>query len=52
MGGGGYNWLTPQGMIAAGIAHNPDYGKTAADSLAKEVAERNIVPTTASAEAA
>jgi hypothetical protein len=50
MGGGGYYWLTPQGMIAAGIAHNPDYGKMAADNIAKEVAERNLLPKTASAE--
>jgi hypothetical protein len=45
MGGGGFNpWLTPQGMIAAGVAHNPDYGKVAADSIAKEVEERGLVP--------
>jgi hypothetical protein len=52
MGGGSYHWLTPQGMIAAGIAHNPDYGKMAADGVAKEVAERNLIPATASAPAA
>jgi hypothetical protein len=50
MGGGSYSGLTPQGMIAAGIAHNPEYGKLAADSIAKEVAERNLVGTTASAD--
>lgn len=51
MGGGGYyHWLTPQGMIAAGIAHNPDYGKMAADSIAKEVEERNLIPKSASGE--
>jgi hypothetical protein len=49
--GGGYNpWLTPQGMIAAGIAHNPDYGKMAADSIAKEVEERGLAAVTANAE--
>jgi hypothetical protein len=53
MGGGGYyQWLTPQGMIAAGVAYNPDYGKMAAESIAKEVAERNLVPAAASAEGA
>jgi hypothetical protein len=44
MGGGAYLWLTPQGMIAAGVAHNPEYGKMAADNIAKEVAERNLTP--------
>ena len=44
MGGGSNPWLTPQGMVAAGVAHNPDYGKMAADSIAKEVEERGLVP--------
>jgi len=50
MGGGSASGLTPQGMIAAGIAHNPEYGKLAADSIAKEVAERNLVPKAAGAQ--
>jgi hypothetical protein len=46
-GGGGINsWLTPQGMIAAASVHNPDYGKMAADSIAKEVEERKLIPPT------
>jgi hypothetical protein len=44
MGGGSNPWLTPQGMVAAGVAHNPDYGKIAADSIAKEVEERGLIP--------
>jgi hypothetical protein len=52
MGGGSYSGLTPQGMIAAGIAHNPEYGKLAADSIAKEVAERNLVAKSAADDAA
>jgi hypothetical protein len=47
MGGGSYLWLTPQGMIAAGVAHNPEYGKLAAESIAQEVKERNLIPPTA-----
>jgi hypothetical protein len=39
-------------MIAAGVAHNPDYGKMAADSIAKEVEERNLLPKSASTQAA
>jgi hypothetical protein len=50
VGGGSYFGLTPQGMIAAGVAHNPEYGKMAADSIAKEVKERNLVPATADAQ--
>jgi hypothetical protein len=50
MGGGGYFGLTPQGMIAVGVAHNPEYGKLAADSIAKEVKERKHVPATANAQ--
>ena len=50
MGGGSNPWLTPQGMVAAGVAHNPDYGKMAADSIAKEVEERGLAPKAASAE--
>ena len=52
MGGGSYFWLTPQGMIAAGVAHNPEYGKMAADSIAKEVKERNLIPGTNTEQAA
>jgi hypothetical protein len=48
---GGYSWLTPAGMVAAGIAHNPDYGKMAAESIAKELEERKLVPPTAQASA-
>jgi hypothetical protein len=43
-GGGGFSWLTPAGMLAA---QNPDYGKMAAESIAKELEERNLVPPTA-----
>jgi hypothetical protein len=42
--GGGYSWLTPAGMVAAASAHNPDYGKMAAESIAKELEERKLVP--------
>jgi hypothetical protein len=49
--GGGYSWLTPAGMIAAASAHNPDYGKMAAESIAKELEERKLVPPTAQASA-
>jgi hypothetical protein len=52
MGGGAYSGLTPQGMIAAGVAHNPEYGKMAADSIAKEVKERNLIPGTNTEQAA
>jgi hypothetical protein len=49
--GGGYNpWLTPRGMVAAGVAHNPDYGKMAADSIAKEIKDRGLAPKDASGE--
>jgi hypothetical protein len=47
MGGGSYFWLTPQGTLALGVAHNPEYGKMAADSIAKEVEERNLIPAAA-----
>jgi hypothetical protein len=33
-------------MIAAASAQNPDYGKMAAESIAKELEERNLVPPT------
>jgi hypothetical protein len=52
MGGGSTSGLTPQGVIAAGIAHNPDYGKMAADSIAKEAAERGLLPKVANGEQA
>ena len=52
MGGGGgpYDRLMVQGIIAAGRAHNPSYGKMAADSIAKEVEERKLIPATTSTE--
>ena len=43
MGGGSYYGLTPQGIIAAGVAYNPHYGKMAADNIAREVEERQLV---------
>jgi hypothetical protein len=49
-GGGSYYTLTPQGIVAAGIAHNPDYGKLAADSIAKEIEERKLIPAAATTE--
>ena len=52
MGGGGgtYFGFTPQGIIAAGCAQNPNYGKTIADSIAKEVEERKLDPPTTTTE--
>jgi hypothetical protein len=50
MGGGSGYSLTPQGIIAAGVAYNPSYGKMAADSIAKEVEERKLIPVAASKE--
>jgi hypothetical protein len=52
MGGGGGSgsgggsarndrWL-PDGIMAFGIARNPDYAKLAADSIAKEMQERGL----------
>jgi hypothetical protein len=49
--GGGYSWLTPTGIIAGASALNPDYGKMAAESIAKELEERKLVPPTAQAAA-
>jgi hypothetical protein len=49
-GGGSYHWLTPQGIVAAGVAYNPNYGKMAADSIAKEVEERKLIPAAAGTE--
>lgn len=43
MGGGSYYEPTPQGIIAAGVAYNPSYGKMAADDIAREVEERQLV---------
>lgn len=42
-GGSGANnrWL-PDGIMAFGIARNPDYAKLAADSIAKEMEERGL----------
>jgi hypothetical protein len=37
-------------MVAAGVAHNPDYGKMAADSIAKEIKDRGLAPKDASGE--
>jgi hypothetical protein len=48
-GSGYYYWKTA--IISAGIADNPDYGKMAADSIAKEVEERKLVPPTTRTEA-
>jgi hypothetical protein len=50
MGGGSYFWLTPQGTLALGVAHNPEYGRMAADSIAKGVEERNLIPAAANAQ--
>jgi hypothetical protein len=52
MGGGSHWWMGAQGIVAAGTLYNPDYGKMAADSLAKELEERKLVPPTTSAQAA
>jgi hypothetical protein len=43
-GGGGRYWYS---MMGAGSVLGPDYGKMAADSIAKEIKERNLVPPTA-----
>jgi hypothetical protein len=43
-GGGGRYWY---GMMGAGSVLNSDYGKMAADSIAKEIEERKLVPPTA-----
>jgi hypothetical protein len=43
MGGGSYYGLTPQGIVAAGVAYNPNYGKMAADNIAREVEERQLI---------
>jgi hypothetical protein len=44
-GGGGRYWYS---MMGAGSVLGPDYGKMAADGIAKEIEERNLVlPTTA-----
>jgi hypothetical protein len=50
MGGGSSTGLTPQGIIAAGVAYNPKYGKMAADSIAKELEERKLIPPAATTE--
>ena len=42
-GGGGYTYWKAGMMGAGGVLHS-DYGKMAADSIAKEIAERNLVP--------
>jgi hypothetical protein len=50
MGGGGggiYFEKTAQGIVAAGSVYNPNYGEMAADSIAKEIEERKLVPATA-----
>jgi len=51
MGGGGYLDKTAQGIIAAGSVYNSNYGKMAADSIAKEIDERKLVAATAGTEA-
>jgi hypothetical protein len=50
MGGGSYYELTPEGIIAAGVAYNPHYGKMAADNIAKEVEERQLIAPAAETE--
>ena len=50
MGGGGYFDKTAQGIVAAGSIYNSSYGKMAADSIAKEIDERNLVAATARTE--
>ena len=42
-GGGGRYWYS---MMGAGSVLNSDYGKMAADSIAKEIEERKLVPPT------
>jgi hypothetical protein len=49
MGGGPYRWMAPAGVVAAGSILNPNYGKMAAESIAKEVEERKIATQTAEA---
>jgi hypothetical protein len=51
MGGGSYGLLGPGGIVAAGTVLNPNYGKLAADSIAKEIEERKIAPAAITAEA-
>jgi hypothetical protein len=48
-GGGGRYWYS---MMGAGSVLNSDYGKMAADSIAKEIEERKLVPPTAETQAA
>jgi hypothetical protein len=43
MGGGGYAYWKA-GMMGVGGVLNSDYGKIAADSIAKEIEERNLIP--------
>jgi hypothetical protein len=47
-GGGGRYWYS---MMGAGSVLNSDYGKIAADSIAKEIEERNLVASTTAAQA-
>jgi hypothetical protein len=49
-GGGSYGLLAPGGIVAAGTVLNPNYGKMAADSIAKEIEERKIAPATITAQ--
>jgi hypothetical protein len=51
MGGGPYGWMAPAGIVATGSVLNPNYGKMAADSIAKEVEERKIAGATITAKA-
>jgi hypothetical protein len=51
MGGGAYLDKTAQGIVAAGTVFNPSYGQMAADSIAKEIEERQLVSPTASPQA-
>lgn len=41
-GGNANNRWLPDGIMAFGIARNPDYAKLAADSIAKEMEERGL----------
>jgi hypothetical protein len=50
MGGGTYYQMGAQGIVAAGTLYNPNYGKMAADSIAKELEERKLLSPTTSVE--
>jgi hypothetical protein len=48
-GGSGNEAWFKDGIMAVGMAGNPDYAKLAADSIAKEMAERGLVADAGSA---